>query len=114
MGGTENTSAARCTFRYLVAQIVLATDLPMPDDIHTFGEGGSVSISLGNVAEAEAWGRFLGAGVMPARAHGGTRYANVDGASWHGWYIQIHGTEPAQPDAGLDESTTAALREVES
>lgn len=113
MEANENTSTERCTLRYLVAQVVLAVELPMPDDIHTFSDG-SVSMSLANVAEAEAWGHFLGAGVSPARVHSGKRWANVDGASWHGWYIQIHGDEPAEPDSGLDDDTTNALREVES
>lgn len=113
MEANENTSTERCTFRYLVAEIVLATDMPMPNDIHTFSDD-SVSMSLANVTEAEAWGRFLGAHVSPARVHGGKRWAEVDGANWHGWYIQIHGAEPAEPVAGLDADTTNALREVES
>src|SRR5688500_7443634 len=108
---SENTSTERCTYRYLVAQIVLATELPMPKEIHTFGVD-SVSVSLNNVADAETWGRFLGANVRPASTHGGKRYANVDGVIWHGWYMQIHGTEPAAPDAGLDTDTTAALLAV--
>lgn len=113
MGGTESTSTERCTFRYLVAQIMLATELPMPNDIHTFGAG-EVSVRLNNVAEAEAWGRFLDAEVSSARVHSGKRWAEVGGVKWHGWYMQIHGNEPAELEAELDVDTAAALREVES
>jgi hypothetical protein len=112
MGGTENTGTERCTLRYLVAQIVLATDVPMPEQISVFDEG-SVSLRFLRNDEAHAWAQFLSAKAEPY-VYKGDRYAGVRGTTWHGWYVQINASEPASPTDSLDEDITDALREVES
>lgn len=117
MGEKENTSTDRCSFRYLVAQIVLATDVPMPYRFGVFDEG-YVSLTFKSVADAHAWASLVGAKAEPYINKDGNRYAGVGTAPpWNGWRLQINASEPVTPDDPLDEATSAALTalpEVES
>ena len=112
MEGTENTSTERRPMREVAAAIVLATNLPMPPTIrfHVYPDGkGILSMNLDSVAAGQRWSRHLGGETDTYINADGLRYLNEGVIEWRGWRVQIHATDPGQPDGGLDTETTAAL-----
>jgi hypothetical protein len=102
----------------MLALVVLATDLPMPERITFQGEGigepgaSIMSLSFSRIEPGKAWSRYLGGCTDTYHNRDGNTYLREGVIEWHGWSLHLHACEPTSPDTDLDQETAIRLAEL--
>lgn len=108
---TETTNDRR-DMRAMLAEIALATDMPVPDRIG-FYPSGILGLDLPTIAEGQTWSRHLGGKTDTyLNVHDGRRYLDEGFITWHGWKVSLHASEPGPQAEPLAEETAARLAEL--
>jgi hypothetical protein len=116
---TANQPASR---REVLAFIALQ-DLSMPNevDLEFGGQDRHLGLELDRAVDVVPWAEVFALTYGQPRV---SSFVSEDGAwdvavtsawgHWRGWRVRVEATEktPHAPNAGLDEDTTAALREI--
>jgi hypothetical protein len=96
----------------MVALVVLADHLPMPEQISFQGEGAGepgtsiMSMSFPSIVQGQAWSRHLGGrtDILVGR-YTGQIHLDEGPIRWHGWTVHLHASE----DEPLDAATAARV-----
>lgn len=111
---TENTTERRDP-RAMLAEIALASELPVPEVIYLYSDSGILALNLATLADGRAWSRHLGGSTDSyLNGHNGRRYLDEGRIRWHGWSVQLHASEPSCVDVPLAEDTAARLAKLAS
>lgn len=99
--------------RALFARIILATEVPTPQEISVFAPN-CVSIRLACLADGLAWAEYLGAERVGQRVRNDRRILHyLSLPKQGGWHVSLEAADPTQVDDGhLDEDTKAALTKI--
>lgn len=103
--------------RVILAQIALATGLPIPKRIYFYDDPSILGLDLATLADGIAWSQHLGGDTTTyVNSNDGRCYLYGGGGSitWHGWTVQLHASDPPATTKPLVEDITARLSDLVS
>lgn len=116
---TTETTSDRRDPRGMLAEIALATELPVPKEVSFLTDLGILSLRLATIADGVAWKRHLRPDDPERDSYishsSGLRHLDHGVITWQGWRVNLSAHEPAAaPSEPLPADTTARLTELAS